>query len=147
MICCKITADFYNTNANFEEVLKSLGKYADLYWENNYLFLGETDTEFLTEKKIINILKKNGYTKFFVDIYSKDNQPNETDFINGWLTDKLMRINYITYEKTNQEMLKKTMEGLELLEKYVDQELEKQKQQEKEDGDSGTRRKGNKKEN
>jgi len=139
MICCKITADFNNANGSFKGVLDSLGKYADLYWENNYLFLGETDTDFLTEKKIINILKKNGYTKFFVDIYSKDNQPNETEAINGWLTDKLIKINYNTFERVNQEMLKNTMKGLEDLEKYVDLQLKQQKQQEKEDGDSGTR--------
>lgn len=139
MICCKITADFNNANGSFKGVLDSLGKHADLYWENNYLFLGETDTDFLTEKKIINILKKNGYTKFFVDIYSKDNQPNETEAINGWLTDKLIKINYNTFERVNQEMLKNTMKGLEDLEEYVDQQLKQQKQQEKEDGDSGTR--------
>lgn len=143
MICCKITADFNNASANFKGIMESLGKYADLYWENNYLFLGETETSFLTEKKIVNILKKNGCTKFFVDIYSKDNQPQESELINGWLTDKLIKINYATYERENQKMLQDTMRGLEILEAYVDHQLEQQKQ-EKEDGNSGTRRKGNK---
>ena len=78
-----------------------------------------------------------------MDIYSKDNQPQESELINGWLTDKLIKINYATYERENQKMLQDTMRGLEMLEAYVDRQLEQQKQ-EKEDGNSGTRRKGNK---
>lgn len=121
MICCKIIADFDNPNGSFKGLLEKLSEYGEVLWENNHLFFGETSTDFLTEKKIINILKKNNYTKFFVDIYSKDNQPKESDGINGWLNDKLIKINYNMYEKENQQMLKETMIGLDMLEKMVDQ--------------------------
>jgi len=133
MICCKIIADFENPKANFGAALQKLSKHAELLWENGYLYLGETDGDFLTEKKIINILKSNNYTKFFVDIYSKDNQPKETEFINGWLMDKIIKINYNKFEQENQEMLKNTLVGLNMLEKEVDCLLKKQ-QEEEEDG-------------
>lgn len=139
MICCKIISDFNNANGDFTGVLETLGKIADLYWNGNYLFLGETESNLLSEKKIIKILKSKGYTKVFVDIYSKDNQPSEDDFINGWLTDKIIKINYALYEQENQKMLQDTMKGLEMLETAVGAELKKQ--QEKGGGDSGTRRK------
>ena len=84
---------------------------------------------FLSEKKIIRILKANKYTKFFVDIYSKDNQPNETEFINGWLTDKLIRINYNQYEKENHQMLVNTMKCLKILNEEVDYLLKKQQEE------------------
>ena len=138
MICCKIISDFNNKNGNFTGVLETLGKTAELYWNGNYLFLGETESNLLSEKKIIKILKSKGYTKVFVDIYSKDNQPSEDDFINGWLMDKIIKINYALYEKENQKMLQDTMEGLEMLDAAVEAELKKQ--QEKGGGDSGTRR-------
>ena len=73
-----------------------------------------------------------------MDIYSKDNQPSEDDFINGWLMDKIIKINYARYEQENQKMLQDTMEGLEMLDAAVEAELKKQ--QEKGGGDSGTRR-------
>ena len=93
------------------------------------MYLGEISTDFLSEKKIIRILKANKYTKFFVDIYSKDNQPNETEFVNGWLTDKLIRINYNQYEKENHQMLVNTMKGLEILNEEVDCLLKKQQEE------------------
>lgn len=139
MICCKIISDFNNKNGDFTGVLETLGKTAELYWNGNYLFLGETESNLLSEKKITKILKSKGYTKVFVDIYSKDNQPSEDDFINGWLMDKIIKINYALYEQENQKMLQDTMEGLEMLDAAVEEELKKQ--QEKGGGDSGTRRK------
>ena len=141
MICCKITADFNNSNGSFVDALKKLGRYADLYWEDNYLFLAETETNFLNEKKIIRILKTCGYTKFFINIYSKDNQPNDSISATCWVANKLIKINYISYEQENQKMLQNTITGLEALEGYVDVELKKQKEKEVEN--SGTRRKGN----
>ena len=133
MICCKIIADFDNKEASFSGLLKKLSEHAEMLWEGGCLYLGETDSDFLSEKKIIKILKANKYTKFFVDIYSKENQPKETEFINGWLTDKLIKINYNKFERENQEMLRNTMIGLDMLEKEVDYLLKKQ-QEEKEDG-------------
>lgn len=46
-----------------------------------------------TEHKIIRILKKNGYLKSYLDIYSKENPPRETDdSVNSWLLTKLTAI-------------------------------------------------------
>ena len=148
MLCCKITADFNNANGDFIGAFKKLGKYADLYWENNSLFLAETDSNVLTEKKIIRILKTCGYTKFFVDIYSQDNQPNESTSICGWVANKLLKINYNLYEQENQQMLKNTLVGLNILEEYVDVELKKQQEKEVENSGTGKKgRNGRKKEN
>lgn len=129
MICCKIIADYENPNADFGGALKKLSEHAEILWEGGYLYLGEINSDFLSEKKIIRILKANKYTKFFVDIYSKDNQPNETEFVNGWLTDKLIRINYNQYEKDNHQMLVNTMKGLEILNEEVDCLLKKQQEE------------------
>ena len=134
MICCKVIADYDNKDASFSGVLNKISKYAEVLWDNGYLYIGEVNGDFLSEKKIIKIFKANKYTKFFVDIYSKDNQPKETDFINGWLNDKLMRINYNQYERENQQMLQDTMKGLDILDKEVDYLLKKQQEVEKKDG-------------
>ena len=135
MICCKIIADYGNKEASFSGMLNMLSKYAEVLWEGGYLFLGETDTDKLTEKKIINIFKKNKYKKVFVDIYSKDNEPKESEYVNGWLTDKLIRINYNRYEKENQDMLKMAKKGLDILNEEVDFLL-KQQQEEGENSDT-----------
>lgn len=142
MICCKIIADFDNQNANFSGMLKKISQHASVLWENKSLYVAEVDGDFLTEKRIIRILKLNNYTKVFVDIYSRDNQPEETESINWWLEDKLMKISYNQYEQENQEMLKNTMKGLKMLNQEVDVLL---KQQQEEAGNSGTRNKERKK--
>jgi len=142
MICCKIIADFDNQNANFSGMLKKISQHASVLWENKSLYVAEVDGNFLTEKRIIRILKLNNYTKVFVDIYSRDNQPEETESINWWLEDKLMKISYNQYEQENQEMLKNTMKGLKMLNQEVDVLL---KQQQEEAGNSGTRNKERKK--
>lgn len=137
MICCKIIADYENKKASFSGLLKKLSQYAETLWDNNCLYVGEVESDFLNEKKIIKILKLNHYSKFFIDVYSQDNQPKESEYVNGWLLDKIIKINYATYEQKNQQMLKETMIGLNELEKYVDYELSKQKQA-KEDNDNAT---------
>jgi len=134
MICCKIIADYENINASFSGLLNKLSKYAEVLWDNDYLYVGETKTNFLTERKIINILKANNYTKYFIDIYSKENQPKESEFVNGWLTDKLIKISYNQYEIENQKMLKETMIGLQMLEQQVDDILKQQKSKIKQEG-------------
>lgn len=120
MICCKIIADYKNSQGNFQLLLDTLANYGDFLWDNNTLFFSETDSNHFTEKKIQNILKKSGYTKYFIDVYDENNQPQETQNINIWLANKLIRINYNNYQKENQKVFSNISKGLDMLETEID---------------------------
>ena len=122
MICCKIIAEYANKSGKCSLLMNRLSQHGDVLWEGDSesLFFGDTVSCNMTEKKIINIVKKCGYTKVYVDIFTEENPPRETESTNGWIFDKLTRINYIIYERENQKMLRDTMIGLDMLNEEID---------------------------
>lgn len=130
MICCKIVTNFNNKEGNFKGILDALADRGSLLWENNYLFFTDVEGKETTIKKINSILKKNGYPNYYIEIYDKQNQPKETENINNWLNDKLIKINYYTYENQSQELFKNISKGLDILDEHIKQ-IEQQEQENK----------------
>ena len=79
MICCKIISDFNSSKGNFTQLCYLLNNYGDVYFSNNILYFGDSQNRKTNEKSINRILKKAGYDKFFITVYNKENQPNETE--------------------------------------------------------------------
>ena len=68
------------------------------------------------------------YKEFFINVYDKDNEPvGETEDVVAWLANKMYKINYLTFERENQELLKSTLNGI----RQLDAEFETLKQTEK----------------
>ncbi len=134
MICCKIITDFNNPNGSFDKLVQSLMKRGDFLWDSNALFFGDIEND-TTEKQVANLLKKAGFNKFYIETYSQSDPPRESDFINGWLTDRIVRINYKMCEDESQKVFHDISKGLDLLNEEIDRlTLEaQQKSQEKEE--------------
>jgi hypothetical protein len=133
MICCKIVANYNDTEGNFKKLSEKLIQYGDFLWENGVIFFGDTEHEEMDSKKVKKIVRSAGYKECFVCSYDKNNEPSESsESINGWLADKLIKINYALYEKQSQTVFKNISKGLDIL----DEEIEniKQTQQQKEEG-------------
>lgn len=114
MICCKIITDFSNTSASFGKLLNSLARIGESLWIDNCLFFADVDGN-TDEKKVASAVRKAGYTKVYVDEYTKDNPPKESDYVNGWLTDKIVKIIYKQCEDKSQEIFRNTMKGLDMI--------------------------------
>lgn len=132
MICCKIMANYGNPAGDFGKLLASLGKCGDILYENDAIFFGDTENLGTDEKKIRQIFKKSGYKDLFILVYTKENPPKESDGLNGWITDKLMKINYKQYEIQSQEVFRNTSKGLDILENEIDDMI--RNRQRKEEG-------------
>lgn len=132
MICCKIISDFNSSKGNFTQLCYLLNNYGDVYFSNNILYFGDSQNRKTNEKSINRILKKAGYDKFFITVYNKENQPNETEEeINTWLNSHLLQINYCLYEDESQEVFRNILKGLDILDQNL-QEIAAKQEQEKE---------------
>jgi hypothetical protein len=143
MICCKIITDYNNTNASFSKLCELLSKKGDWTWNGDSLFFADTEGS-TDEKTIIRCVKKAGYTKVFVNVYDKDNEPHENESIKGWITDKVVKIYYKQFEDNNRAVLLETKKGLDEIEQEVNgliRELKQQQEESKtqitEDNDNG----------
>lgn len=113
MICCKIVANYNNAEGNFSGLIKDLGKKGEILFQDCLFF---SDCVNNIDKKFISkVLKKNNYKEFFINEYTEENQPQESEFINGWLFDKLIKISYNMYEKVNQEKLREISDKIDFL--------------------------------
>lgn len=138
MICCKIVANYNSTEGDFEKLWETLSKKGNLLWESGSLYFADCEGS-CTQAQIKRIIKKCGYGDCYINIYNKENQPQfETDVVIGWLSDKLIKINYSTYEQVNQEMLKNVSKGLDQLNVALDKMIsQKKKRLEQEDNNGG----------
>lgn len=123
MICCKIIADFGNKDASFSKLCDLLEKKGSWMWSSGVMLFADTsgDTE---EKDVIRYIKKAGYTKYFIDCYDKDNEPHETEEINGWVSGKVAKIIAVTFYKDQQEVIKTSKAYLDQLNQELDQMLD-----------------------
>lgn len=51
MICCKIVANYTCESGNFSDLLNELGDFGDLFWDGQYLYYAETETDHISENK------------------------------------------------------------------------------------------------
>jgi len=126
MICCKIVADFSGASNknNFSALLKALSQRGDFLFDSGNLFFGNSDDETCTRPVVERIMRRAGYKEFFVQVYDKDHQPREAEFINGWITDKMVAANAILYERRSQEVFHNTVRGLQAINAELDALLE-----------------------
>ncbi len=128
MICCKIITNYNLESASFGGLIKDLTKIGDVLWENNSLYFGCTDDYFVDSKKLGRVLRKNGYKDFYINSYDKTNEPQDGDYINGWITERLIRMNYKQYEDASQSVFKNISEGLDILDAEIEKLYQKQSQ-------------------
>ena len=114
MFCCKIVANYNNTEGNFSGLIKDLGKKGEILLFKDHLFFSDCVNN-IDKKFLSKVLKKNNYKEFFINEYTEENQPQESEFINGWLFDKLIKISYNMYEKVNQEKLREIWNKIDFL--------------------------------
>lgn len=115
MICCKIVADHRQVCAHFNGLFEELNKYGDVLWDSRYFFFANTTDRRISEKTVQKILKKHQITGFFLEKYDRDYQPTETDQINWWVEDKLIKIGYEETEDEHQEDLRRLSRQLDEL--------------------------------
>ena len=122
MICCKIVADFSgaNNDGKFSALLKTLSQRGDFLFDSGNLFFGNSDDETCTRSVVERIMRRAGYKEFFIQVYDKDHDPREADFINGWVTDKIVAANAILYERRSQEVFRNTARGLQAINAELD---------------------------
>ena len=119
MICCKIVTNLKKKEGKVSDLFQNLAKKGDFIVFNNYLYFCESESNF-SEKDLKKMLKKYGFSEFFLDIYDKENLPRETEEINAWVYNELMKINYNMYEQENQKVFKDISKGLDLLDREIE---------------------------
>ena len=124
MIICKIITNFNNNSGDFGKLMEELGEIGSTFWSSGNLFFGSNNVK-IKESKVSRILKKCGYDKFFIDIYDSNNQPQETEVINGWIYDFLIQQEKIKIEQENQESLQAMSKQIEQAAKAVVDEIAK----------------------
>ena len=115
MICCKIVADYQQDCSHFNELFEELNKCGDVLWDSRYFFFFFIIDRKTSEKTVQKILKKHQITSFFLEKYGRDYQPTETDQINWWVEDKLIKIGYEEAEDEHQDDLKHLSQQLDEL--------------------------------
>ena len=127
MICCKIVTNLKAPGSDLTKLTKKLSDLGDFLFAGGNLYFSDTEGE-VEVKKIRSIMKSSGYKEFFINVYDKDNEPvGETEDVVAWLANKMYKINYLTFERENQELLKSTLNGI----RQLDAEFETLKQTEK----------------
>ena len=125
MICCKIYADYSSKQGNFNKLMEKLSDLGIFIFSNNILFFADTEGN-TTETKLKNLYKKNGFTKFYADVFDKTHPSNESDpFIQEWIKDKVFLIYVKEFEEAEQENMKKIKIGLDALSREVNKIKEK----------------------
>ncbi len=118
MIVCKIVSKF--TEGNFKSLSKKLLEQGCSLLEKDTLYFADTESNF-DRKKISRILKSCGYDNFYIEEFSKDNEPKESEYINGWIIDKIVHIIYANAEQESQEAFKNILIGLDYVNKEIEQ--------------------------
>lgn len=120
MICCKITSNFRGGSGNFGGLYKDLGKIGNLLYINGCLYFGST-LQKVDAKKIGSKMKRAGYLSFFIEEYSRDNEPHEENCVNGWLYDQIVAINARTYEIESQKEFRRISDALDEINKKTEE--------------------------
>ena len=119
MICCKIMSNFNDGTVSIAKVLKTFGSLGWLIWDGQYIFFANVDSYEVDESKVRYLLKKNGVKSFYIQIYDKNTDLREKEDINAWILDKLIKINYKTYEDRSQEVFRNISKGLDMLDAEI----------------------------
>ena len=120
-VCCQIITKFFNVPDGFRCLLETLSEYGDILWTDGKLYFASVSEEkTLSESQLEKIMKEKGYYKFFIDSYDFNTLPKESEYIVGWLQDRLIKINYLTYEEESQKVFHDISKGLDMLDSEID---------------------------
>ena len=120
MICCKIIANFLDPNVYMSKLLKQFGACGWTVWNGKEIYFANTVDREIKEKTVKIILNRCGVRSHYINIYDQHNEPRETEEMNGWIWDKLIKINYKECEDSQQEVFRNIMKGLDALEIEID---------------------------
>lgn len=122
MICCKIVIDYAGSAAegNISILLTKLAESGDFLWENGSLYFSNTDSPCVDEQYLTRLIRKCGYRRFFVHPYANGSEPKESDRVDAWIYDRLIKIAYQECEKKSQQAFKDIMVGLDMLDAEIE---------------------------
>ena len=134
MICCKIIANFRVVDNKVMLLCSALSKKGSWFWDGYNLYFADIEGS-TNEKKVMKMVKHAGFTSAYIDVYSVDNEPNDTEEAKAWVGDKLFRIYYKQFEDEHQQVLQETRDGLNQLtaevRQMIKESMEKKKQKNK----------------
>lgn len=119
MICCKIISNFTERTVSLSKLLKTLGSLGWLIWDGQNIYFANTDSYEVGEVKVKSTLRKCGVKSFYIQVYNKDSDLKEKEDTNGWIIDKLVKINYKLYEDRSQEVFRDILKGLDMLDEEI----------------------------
>ena len=105
MICCKIVANYKQVCLNFANIFKDLNSIGEVLWDNHYFYFANTSDLRVNKKSVRKILNKYGCQDSFVEEYGPDFIPQDKDHAGIWIEDKLIKIGYAEFEKTQQDKI------------------------------------------
>lgn len=114
----KIQGDFSN---NIEKLLKSISKNYDVFFCGQVLYIGLKSID--SNDNIKNILKpaKNYYIMKINEINLKFEGPQAIE----WIKEKFVKLETEKFEKENQEVLRRTMNFIDEMERNLEQIIQK----------------------
>jgi len=133
MICCKITTDF--DQGDFNKLFGGLQKNGALLWTQGNLFFGSEELS-VSKKTVENILKKAGFTEFFIKTYDRVTDVKEDKCVSGWLTDHIVKISIKTAEKLQQKEFQNLAQQLDQFTDELRAELEQIENTEEQEGNN-----------
>ena len=122
MVCCKITGGFSRDGENFSKLFKRLSGLGGVISNKDIIYFGSDEDE-VTEKTIRTALKRFGFSNSYIEVFDVNNQPKEDEYINGWLTDWLVKMEVKHFNKENQAKLRVIKQKLDELDQELDKEL------------------------
>ena len=125
MICCKIIADYKQQSLEFVNILNELNKIGDVLFDDRYFYFANTDDDKISKKNIQRIFKKFKCDEIFIESYDQQVQPNENEYVNWWVEDKLIKIGYNEFEMKEQEKIQYISKQLTELEELIQKAKEK----------------------
>ena len=128
MICCKIITNFKAEAERFISLCSLLEKKGSWLWDGYNLFFADIEGS-TDEKTVKRLVKKAGFTSFYIEVYDAYNEPHDNEEIKSWVADKLCKIYYKKFEDDNQQGLQEIKEGLTQLNDEVRQMIKKAHEQ------------------
>lgn len=135
MICCKITAEYAKICKNFNTILSQLSEKGIVLWDSGKLYFSNSDDPGVGRQFVSRVLRRNGCSDFFLEVYGVGHEPRENDSANCWISNQLVAIGYTEAEREHQDTLRRMSEQLSQLDAELKKVLADAGEQKVEDHD------------
>ena len=119
MMCCKIILDPVTAATQFGKIFELLSLHGEMLWDGHYFYFANIDFPDFDETRLKKALKKIGCKDCFLEQYNKDLMPHETDQVNWWVEDKLIKIGYKDFEEQQQATIQEVYQQLSDIEDMI----------------------------